>query len=286
MSLNTLILTIIAMIAFAANSVLTRLGLLDGSIDALSFTHIRLVSAAMFLGLLVYFKTSEKESISWDLISIISLFGYALAFSLAYLFLPTGLGALILFSAVQFTMLGYGVISGERPSTIQWLGITVALVGFIALLLPGASAPPSLEAALMCLSGICWGVYSLRGRHSSLDPIKRTAYNFIGTLPLVLLVLSVTFFVGPTPQLSSNGVWLAIMSGAVTSGGGYAIWYIALRGLTATQGGVVQLSVPVLAAVGGGIFAAEIPSIRFSLIAMVILLGVALALWPNQQVRQ
>ena len=254
MSLNTLILTIIAMIAFAANSVLTRLGLLDGSIDALSFTHIRLVSAAMFLGLLVYFKTSEKES--------------------------------ILISAVQFSMLGYGVISGERPSTIQWLGITVALVGFIALLLPGASAPPSLEAALMCLSGICWGVYSLRGRHSSLDPIKRTAYNFIGTLPLVLLVLSVTFFVGPTPQLSSNGVWLAIMSGAVTSGGGYAIWYIALRGLTATQGGVVQLSVPVLAAVGGGIFAAEIPSIRFSLIAMVILLGVALALWPNQQVRQ
>ena len=208
---------------------------------------------------------------SWG--SGISLFVYAMAFSLAYISLDAGMGALILFGAVQVTMIGLGLKSGQRPRPGEWLGLILALGGLVYLVLPGLTAPDPLGAGLMLISGIAWGVYSLRGKRGT-SPVHDTAGNFIRTVPMAVVasLLAISLV-----QIERTGALLAIASGAITSGLGYVLWYKALRGLTATRAAIVQLLVPVLAAFGGVMFLAEQVSARLALASGLILGGVALA---------
>jgi drug/metabolite transporter (DMT)-like permease len=284
------LLTAFTLIAFAANSLLTRAALGGNQIDPLSFTALRLASGALFL-LPVAQITSRRpaaarpaaarglaahSSGSW--FSGGALFVYALAFSLAYLSLSTGTGALILFASVQLTMLGLALRSGEVLRLGQWLGLTIALTGLIYLLLPGLTAPHPLGAALMGLAGAAWGVYSVRGRGTA-APILMTAGNF-QRAALPALIICVPAFATLRWQLP--GVWLALISGMVTSGLGYILWYRALRELTTTQAAVIQLLVPVLAAVAGVLFLREPVTVRLVIASLLILGGVALAaLWPK-----
>lgn len=275
---TTIILTTLAMIAFAANSVLARLALHGTTIDALSYTAVRLTSAAVMLVALVLLRSGRSFHLPFSALSALALFGYALAFSLAYLRLETGMGALILFGVVQLTMIGWGVRCGERLSVLQWGGVVMACAAFAYLMTPGLSAPDSLGAALMALSGLCWGVYSLLGRGGG-DPLLRTASNFIWSLPLIAAAcaLSIGTGVGEV-HLPLRGVIMAMISGAVMSGAGYAIWYGALRGLAATHAGIVQLSVPVIAALGGVSFVAEPLTARLMIASVFILGGIALVM--------
>jgi drug/metabolite transporter (DMT)-like permease len=208
------------------------------------------------------------------------LFLYAVAFSFAYLSLSAGTGALILFGVVQATMILAGLLSGERPHVLQWAGLLIAVAGLVYLVFPGLSAPSPLGAALMALAGVAWGIYSLRGREAR-DPIAATAHNFIYSVPLVL---GASVLMRTHVHLSVKGVLLALVSGALTSGLGYILWYAALRGLTATRAALVQLVVPVLAAVGGVLFLSESITLRLFISAVAILGGVILAMSVNGQV--
>jgi len=272
-------LTALAMIAFAANSVLARLALSgESSIDPISYTATRLFSAAAILALIVHFRGLTKRKRPMDYLSIVTLFGYAAVFSLAYLRLDTAMGALVLFGVVQMTMISAGLVKGERLTRLQWVGIAIACAAFTYLMLPGLSAPDPLGAALMALSGLCWGIYSLAGQSGG-DPLLRTADNFIGTLPLAFVAGGFYLWLGFADiHLSYSGVWLAVISGAVMSGMGYAIWYSAVTGLSAAQGGIVQLSVPIIAAIGGVIFVSEPLSMRLCISALLILGGIALTM--------
>jgi len=276
---HTSLLTILAMIAFAANSVLARLALSGAApIDPISYTSIRLFAAAGALMILLLMRGGSKKKISADYLSVLMLFGYAGAFSLAYLRLDTAMGALILFGVVQLTMISWGVKTGEKLSRLQVTGILLACSAFLYLMSPGLTAPDLTGAALMAVSGVCWGVYSLAGRGKG-DPLARTASHFIGTLPLVIIGGGLYFWLGDmAPHLPLGGVGLAVLSGTVTSGAGYAIWYSALKGLSAAQGGIVQLSVPIIAAIGGVMFVAEPLSFRLYLSAVLILGGIALTM--------
>jgi drug/metabolite transporter (DMT)-like permease len=262
------------MAAFASNSILNRMALGQQSIDAVSYTTIRLVSGALVLWLIA---SSQKKSAgpkvrgSW--ISAAMLFLYAIAFSFAYLSLSAGTGALILFGSVQVTMILAALRSGERPQFLEWLGVVLALGGLVYLVLPGLRAPSPLGSALMTVAGIAWGVYSLRGRGAG-SPLAETTGNFLRAVPLILVVLILSL--GAT-KLSQIGILLAVLSGAVASGLGYVIWYAALAGLTSTRAAIVQLSVPVLAAWAGVVFLAEDLSMRLILAAALILGGIALA---------
>jgi len=268
-------LTGAALIGFAANSILCRLALGPRRIDAASFTGIRLLAGAVALAILVRLVRMPKEtrrSGSW--ISAAALFGYAAAFSFAYLQLGAGPGALILFGTVQATMIGWGCIRGRRPGLAEGCGIVIALAGLAALTLPGASAPDKVGSGLMALAGIAWGVYSLRG-HGSTFPLAATADNFARSLPLAgALVLATLAASHP----SREGVALAVVFGAITSGVCYSLWYAALRRLATTQAAVVQLSVPLLAALGGVVLLGETLSMRLIVSGALILGGVALAL--------
>ncbi len=276
----TVLLTALTMVAFAANSVLCRIALGEGLIDPHSFTSLRLASGAAILVPLAHFAfpapdkdhTTERIGGSW--FSGFALFAYAAAFSLAYLSLETGTGALILFGAVQATMIGVGLKSGERPHPLQWFGLIVALGGLVYLVSPGISAPDPIGASLMALAGVSWGVYSLRGLRVT-SPTLATSGNFVRAVPLAL---SVSIFAVSRFHAATPGALLAVISGAVTSGLGYALWYQALRGLSATRAAVVQLSVPVLAALGGVLFLAEIVSARLIIASGLVLGGVAAAL--------
>jgi drug/metabolite transporter (DMT)-like permease len=199
---------------------------------------------------------------------------YAVPFSFAYLSLTAGTGALILFGSVQVTMLVAAWASGERPSTAQWGGLVMAIAGLVGLLLPGITAPPAHGAALMILAGVCWGVYTLRGRGAG-NPLQHTAANFIVTAPLVLAVMAASW---PALHADRRGMLLAASSGALTSGLGYVLWYEALKGLTATRAAVVQLAVPVIAALGGVVFIGERISLRLVLGGAVVLGGIAMTL--------
>ena len=266
-------LTVLALTAFAANSVLCRAALGGGTIDAASFSALRLLSGALTLWLLVTLRAGQTRlGGSWS--SATYLFLYAVPFSFAYESLATGTGALILFGAVQATMLTAAVLSGERPGWLQGLGLLSALGGFLYLVLPGVSAPDPLGSALMTVAGIAWGFYSLRGRTAS-DPLGETAGNFARSLPAVALVSAVSL---GAICIEATGAALAMTSGALASGVGYAIWYAALPSLTAAAAATVQLSVPVLAAVGGVIFMAELVTQRLVIASLLILGGVALAL--------
>ena len=273
--------TALAMIAFAANSVLGRLALGGAESDALSYTTIRLVSAAIMLAIIFVFRGRSDRKLSPDWLSAFMLFGYALAFSLAYLRLETGMGALILFGVVQLTMIGWAVVSGEGLTLLAWCGVIMAFGAFVYLMSPGLEAPDMWGAGLMVFSGLCWGVYSLLGRGSG-DPLARTASNFLYSIIFMGAALG-TYLMVLAGSLSINvkGAVLAILSGAVTSGLGYVIWYAALKDLTAARAGIVQLSVPIIAAFGGVIFVSEPLTTRLSLSALFVLGGIALTMLPK-----
>jgi drug/metabolite transporter (DMT)-like permease len=214
-------------------------------------------------------------------LSALALFAYAAGFSFAYTSLSAATGALLLFGAVQCTMIGYGLLQGERMSSAQSLGVLVALVGLVGLLLPGLSAPPLVGAVLMLVAGVSWGIYSLRGRGAS-DALRETAGNFVRAVPLALVVSAVWL---QKAELHPSGVGLAVASGAVASGLGYAIWYTALPALSATMAATVQLSVPVLAAAGGVLFLGEPITLRLTLASAAILGGVAVFIQNKSSAR-
>jgi drug/metabolite transporter (DMT)-like permease len=289
--LQLVVLTALTMIAFAANSVLGRMAIGSAAgetalIDPASYSAVRLVTGAVMLSALVAATGGRKTRRmlagggSWT--SALALFVYAVAFSYAYVALDTGVGALILFACVQATMIGWSLKEGDRPSWLEWLGLITAFGAFIWLVSPGLSAPDPLAAGAMALSGIAWGAYSLRGRGLP-DPLKTTAANFLRSVafiaPLGLVVLLLSLPVHAT----ASGLALATLSGAVTSGLGYALWYRVLRQIGATQGAVVQLTVPVIAALGGTLFLAEGWTLRLVISSILILGGVALAIVSKQR---
>jgi drug/metabolite transporter (DMT)-like permease len=272
-SVRTAAFTTAAMIAFAANSVLCRLALAGGAIDAAGFTTLRLFSGAIALLLISASVGTRPVPRGGNWISAFLLFLYAAAFSFAYLGLTAGTGALILFGSVQATMLISALWSGERPHLFEWLGLMLALSGLIYLVLPGLSAPPLLSSILMVAAGISWGLYSIRGRGGS-NPLADTTGNFVRSLPFAVVLFAGT--VGET-HFSRSGILLALASGAITSGVGYVIWYAALRGLSATRAATVQLAVPVIAAAGGVVFLSENVTLRLIISAILILGGIGLA---------
>ncbi|MEO6609711.1 MAG: DMT family transporter [Aestuariivirga sp.] len=273
---KTLTLTSLAMLAFAGNSILCRLALKTTAIDAASFTSFRLLSAAASLWLILAI-SKKTTNIQGNWPSALALFVYAAGFSFAYINLKAGTGALLLFGSVQTSMISYGLWRGERFNVLQVGGFLLAILGLVVLVLPGLSAPPLSSSALMILAGGAWGIYSLRGRGSG-DPTMMTAGNFIRTLPMAAVLSLVCW---SQMQLDTKGTLLAVASGAITSGIGYAIWYSALPALKATQAATVQLSVPVIAAVGGIILLGESLSIRLFLASLTILAGITCVIFAK-----
>jgi len=268
-------LTAFTMIAFAANSVLGRLGLQGGDIGAGSFALIRLISGALVLAMLVSPMRAVRSG-SWK--GSFALFIYAAFFSYAYLQLAAGTGALILFAIVQITMVGAGLLSGERFTPLQWTGLLSALLALGWLLSPGLEAPPLIGALAMTIAGIGWGAYSLLGRNTGADPTHNTAGNFLrASLIGLACLLPLILFIAPEQRPGLNGVIWATLSGALTSGLGYALWYKALKQLSATRAGIAQLTVPAIAALGGVLFLQEPLTLRFALSSLIILGGVGLA---------
>lgn len=266
-------LTALAVTAFAANSLLCRLALRHGQIDAATFTGIRIISGAGALWLFAL----ARGGVGGSWFSAIALFGYAIAFSFAYLALPAGTGALLLFAAVQTTMITIGIARGERLHVRQWCGIFVAFAGLVFLLFPGLSAPPFPSAFLMLAAGAAWGIYSLRGKNVN-DPTSATAGNFIRAAPLGFLCAAAFI---PWAHLTVAGALYALVSGAVTSGLGYIIWYRVLPSLSAATAATVQLSAPVIAGLGGIVFLGEALTSRLSVAAIAVLGGIALVLRQN-----
>lgn len=266
-------LTLLTMVAFAANSLLCRLALRDTAIDPASFTTIRLASGVVALWLIVLLVRRER-TVRGNWPSALALFAYAACFSVAYVSLPAGTGALLLFGAVQATMIGHGLWAGERLGRVQLLGLALALGGLVGLVLPGLSAPPPVGSALMLAAGIAWGVYSLRGKGAA-DPTGVTAGNFLRGLPLAA-ALSLALL--GRARLDAAGIGYAIASGALTSGLGYAVWYSVLPSLRSTTAATVQLSVPVIAAAGGVLFLGEGLTLRLLLASVAILGGIALVI--------
>ena len=266
-------LTSLAMIAFAGNSLLCRVALKHTSIDAASFTTIRLISGAVMLWLVVRMRRGTYAGGgSW--LSAFALFAYAAGFSFAYVSLPAATGALLLFGAVQATMIGYGIWARERLLKLQLIGLVLALGGLVGLLLPGLSAPPLYGSVLMLGAGVAWGIYSLRGKGAG-DPTRVTAGNFLRAAPIAV-ALSIIMLNGSS--LDTAGFWYAVSSGALASGIGYAIWYTALPALNATNAATVQLSVPVIAALGGIVFLGEPITLRLAVASAAILGGIALVI--------
>ena len=272
--LRTAAATTVALIAFASNSILCRLALAPGAIDAASFTTVRLVSGAATLLLISVSTGRANRRGAGNWMSGAMLFIYAVCFSLAYIDLSIATGALILFCAVQLTMIITAIATGERPQPLQWFGLLAALGGFLYLVSPGLEAPSPLGSVLMTVSGVAWGIYTLRGRGSS-DPISATTDNFVRAVPFILIVGAVML---RDAHATTRGVILAVVSGALTSGIGYVIWYAALRGLTATRAATVQLTVPLIAALGGLLFMSEAVSLRLVVATATILGGVGLVL--------
>lgn len=272
---KTITSTIFALVAFAANSVLCRLALGDNAIDAASFTIIRLFSGIVILFVLI--KLTKKQKIiekntqstgSWLAASM--LFIYAVTFSFGYISLDTGTGALILFGAVQITMILINVISGNKLHLSEWFGLTIAFTGFVYLIIPNLTTPSLDGFILMSISGVAWAFYTLIGRGSN-NPLSDTTYNFMRTTPFILALLVFTL---NNMQITPMGILLAILSGAIASGVGYFVWYIALTGLSVTQAAVVQLFVPIIAAMGGVIFTSELITLRLIESSTLVLGGI------------
>ncbi|HUR27573.1 MAG TPA: DMT family transporter, partial [Planctomycetota bacterium] len=259
------------MVAFAANSLLCRLALRETEIDAATFTGVRILSGALALALLVRARGASTVR-GGDWVSAAALFAYAIAFSFAYRELSAGTGALLLFGAVQACMILWGWQRGERPIPVQVAGFALAVGGLVWLVWPRVTAPPLLAASSMLVAGIAWGIYSLRGRGVS-DPLASTAGNFLRAVPFALVAVALGLAQARFP---ARGVALAAVSGAVTSGVGYAVWYSALRSLDATRAATVQLCVPLLAVIGGAFFLDERLDRRVLVAAATILGGIGL----------
>jgi drug/metabolite transporter (DMT)-like permease len=273
-------LTVLAMVAFASNSLLCRMALKHTAIDPASFTVIRIVSGAIVLWLLVRLQGGARAT-GGHWLSACALFAYAIAFSWAYISLSAATGALLLFGAVQATMIGYGRWRGERLSPRQLIGFLAALLGLCSLLLPGLTAPPLVGAVLMLSAGVAWGIYSLRGKSSG-APLETTAGNFMRAVPFAVLASAISM---PWMSIDLEGVAYAIASGALASGIGYAIWYAALPSLTASAAATVQLSVPVIAAFGGVILLDEAVTPRLLLASLAILGGIALVVLDRAKLK-
>ena len=272
--LRLFLLTFLALLAFAGNSVLCRLALAQTNIDAASFTTIRLMAGAIVLwGLILRHRPPAPQQGSW--LAALLLFTYAAGFSFAYLQLDTGMGALLLFGAVQLTMVGYGLLIGERFRLCQWFGFMLAVTGLIGLMLPGVTSPSIGAASLMLLAGFAWGGYSILGKRAT-QPLRATADNFARAVPFSIL-LTVLFMPEALPE--HQGIIYAVLSGALTSGIGYAIWYRVLPVLRTTTAATLQLSVPVLAAMAGVILLNENLTLRLAAASVSILGGIALVLW-------
>ena len=271
---RVLLLAALAMLAFAGNSLLCRLALKSASIDAASFTAVRLLSGAVVLALIVRLRSGVLSRCG-DWPSACALFVYAAGFSAAYLQLSTATGALLLFGAVQLTMIAVGLWRGERLKTLQWIGLAAACVGLVEMLLPGLASPPLRGLLLMVGAGVAWGVYSLRGRGKG-DATAVTAGNFWRAAVLAVLLSLLTL---GSVHVETAGLLYAVASGAVASGLGYSIWYTALRGLSPTTAASIQLTVPALAALGAVVFLGESVTPRLSITSVVILGGVALVIW-------
>lgn len=269
-----LLLTAIAMMAFAGNSLLCRLALKETQIDAGTFTVVRLAAGALALWIIVMSRGGGPTRAGSKLSASI-LFCYAVTFSFAYVGLDAGTGALLLFGAAQATMIGYGLCSGERMSPVQLAGFVAAFVGLIFLVMPSSTAPSSLHAGLMLLSGIAWGAYSLRGRGKG-DPMRVNAGSFIRALPLAALLAALSL---PVMTLDPLGTWYAALSGALTTGVGYVVWYAALKGHTPISGSAVQLTVPAIAAVGGLLLLGEPITARLMGSSLAVLGGVGIVIY-------
>jgi len=270
------------MIAFASNSLLCRAALTQTRIDAASFTFVRIVSGAAALWIILKMRSTvaavydRRTHGTW--LSALALFVYAAGFSFAYNTLAAGTGALLLFGAVQATMILWGLGRGERLHAIQIVGLVAAVTGLVVLVFPALSAPPLMGSILMLAAGVAWGIYSLRGKGEK-HPARATAGNFLRALPMAA---GVSIMLVPWARLDLTGIGYAVLSGAITSGLGYVIWYRALRGLKAASAATVQLSVPVLAAAGGIILLGEPITLRYVLASITVLGGIALVVIEKQ----
>ncbi|WP_296045857.1 DMT family transporter [uncultured Alteromonas sp.] len=275
--IKLVLLACLAMTAFAANSLLCRMALVETDIDPASFTFWRLTSGALMLTLLVVMR-NQKPLQEGNMASAIALFVYAAGFSFAYISMTTGAGALLLFGAVQVTMISWGLFKGERMSALQWGGFLLALVGLVLLLLPNAAVPQLSSALMMLAAGIAWGIYSLRGKGAKL-PIEATAGNFIRATPLALVLLVIFW---PGGEFHAEGMAYAIASGAIASALGYALWYSILAHIPAVKAATLQLSVPVLAVFAGWLFLDETVTLRIILSSLAVLGGVAMVIWVKK----
>ena len=273
------LLTTFALLAFAFNSILCRMALRGDEADAAGFTGVRLVSGAIALIVISHFFGKDKGKMkrgSWP--SAFFLFAYAACFSFAYLGLTAGTGALILFGSVQMTMIAVTILCGERPTVLEWLGLVIALAGLVYLVFPGLASPPLVSSLIMAAAGMAWAGYTLRGKGSS-DPLADTTGNFVRSLPFAAVIALVYL---PNLQLSTRGIVLAVLSGAITSGFGYAIWYAALKYHTSTRAAVLQLAVPVIAAWFGILMLGEIATLRLGIAAALILGGISLTIFSKK----
>ncbi|HUR99365.1 MAG TPA: DMT family transporter [Pyrinomonadaceae bacterium] len=268
--------TAFALVAFAFNSILCRMALRGGEADAAGFTAVRLASGAVALIVISYFfgkgRGSNTRRGNW--ISAFFLFGYAICFSFAYVGLTAATGALILFSSVQFTMITVTLFRGDRPGSLEWIGLLTALGGLVYLVFPGLSSPPFYASMLMAAAGVAWGVYTLRGKGSG-DPLGDTTGNFIRTVPMIAIA-TIPFL--SQINLSARGIVLAVLSGAIASGGGYTVWYAVLKHHTATRAAVLQLAVPVIASLAGVLLLSESMSSRLLIASTLILGGIAVTI--------
>jgi drug/metabolite transporter (DMT)-like permease len=275
MKARTHALTATAMVCFAANSLLCRAALGRSLVDAASYTSVRLLSGAIVLSLL-----ARLAGHTWpgrrDLRPAAALFVYAIAFSLAYVRIPAALGALLLFGAVQVTMIGRAVAVGERPAPAEWAGMLLSVAGLVSLAFPGLHRGDLAGTLLMLVAGIFWGIYSLLGRSNRSGPLVANAVGFTLAVPLALLASAASASLS-APRLTPAGVGLAVASGALATAGGCALWFTAMKSLSATQAGIVQLAVPPLAAFGGVLLLGEPVTFRLALSAAAILGGIALA---------
>lgn len=277
------VLTTLAMLAFAANSVLARLALLPAGADPLAYTGIRLASGALALVVLVaLFDRGRPFRVAGSWRGATALLGYAIAFSVAYIMLGAGTGALILFASVQVGVIGWAIAKGDRPSWLEWIGLVVAFGGLVYLVSPGLLAPQPLGALLMFAAGLSWAAYTLLGRGSQ-SPLSDTAGNFARTLPIALALIAIGALLH---GIDSKAAAYAIASGVVASGLGYAVWYTVLPTLTRTRAAIVQLTVPAIAAVLGVMLIGEAMTSRLILASLGILGGVAIALIAGERRRR
>lgn len=276
--MKKLLLVLFVLTAFAANSILCRIALKNGYSDPETFSMLRLFGGAVMLFSWHAVRGRLKE-IRWKIIDAVLLCAYVFFFSIAYVQLNTATGALLLFGAVQVSMIGWGAIKGEKLRGLKPVGIVIAVGGIIMLLLPGATAPPLIPAITMVASGLAWGAYSLRGK-KILSPAGNTAGNFILSLPIIFILT----LVRQTPiHTDASGIILALVSGGLASGMAYVLWYQLVSTLSSATASTLQLSVPCIAAGGGVFFLGELPDLRILLCTLIVLTGIAVVILADQK---